>query len=152
VLVLLGLAAALAAGPGHAAEAFTAVVVRVVDGDTIAVRAGGRVEKVRYIGIDAPETRHPIRGAEPGGREASAANRRLVQGRTVRIELDVRARDRYGRLLGYVYVGDLMINAEMVRLGYAHAATVPPNVAHAALFRALEREARAASRGLWAAR
>src|SRR5689334_12864051 len=105
VLVLLGLAAALAAGPGHAAEAF------------IAVRAGGRVEKVRYIGIDAPETRHPIRGAEPGGREASAANRRLVQGRTVRIELDVRARDRYGRLLGYVYVGDLMINAEMVRLG-----------------------------------
>jgi micrococcal nuclease len=69
----------------------------------------------------------------------------------VRLELDVRARDQYGRLLAYVWVGDLMVNAELVRLGYAQVMTVPPNVRHQALFVKLQREARAAGRGLWAA-
>ena len=71
-------------------------------------------------------------------------------GKTVRLELDVRERDRYRRLLAYVYVGDVMVNAELVRLGYAHAMTVPPNVAHASRFVSLERQAREAGRGLWA--
>ncbi|MGH7266113.1 MAG: thermonuclease family protein [Candidatus Rokuibacteriota bacterium] len=67
-----------------------------MDGDTIHVRlAGGRVEKVRYIGVNTPETRHPTRGQAPGGREASQVNRRLVAGQTVRLELDVQTRDRY---------------------------------------------------------
>ena len=83
--------------------------------------------------------------------EATALNRRLVMGKTVRLELDVRERDRYRRLLAYVYVGDLMVNAELVRLGYAHAMTVPPNVAHASRFVSLERQAREAGRGLWRA-
>jgi len=83
--------------------------------------------------------------------EASALNRLLVMGKTVRLELDVRERDRYRRLLAYVYVGDLMVNAELVRLGYAHAMTVPPNVAHASRFVSLERQAREAGRGLWGA-
>ena len=126
-------------------------VVHVVDGDTIHVQCGARVEKVRYIGIDAPEIHHPIWGAEPGGREAAALNRRLVGGRHVRLELDVRTRDRYGRLLAYVWVDDLMVNAELVRLGYAQVMTVRPNVRHQALFVKLQREARAAGRGLWAA-
>jgi micrococcal nuclease len=126
-------------------------VVHVVDGDTIHVQCGARVEKVRYIGMDAPEIHHPIWGAEPGGREAAALNRRLVGGRHVRLELDVRARDQYGRLLAYVWAGDLMVNAELVRLGYAQVMTVPPNVRYQALFLKLQREARAAGRGLWAA-
>ena len=78
--------------------------------------------------------------------QATALNRLLVMGKTVRLELDVRERDRYRRLLAYVYVGDLMVNAELVRLGYAHAMTVPPNVAHASRFVSLERQAREAGR------
>jgi len=131
------------------------VVVRVVDGDTVHVRLGDRVEKVRYIGIDTPETNHPTRGAEPGGRAATEVNGRLVGERAVRLEPDVQLRDRYGRLLAYVWVtrpdgGELMVNAEMVRLGYAAVMTIPPNVRHAEMFRKLAAEAREQRRGLWA--
>src|SRR5262249_32187019 len=148
----VALAALLAMAAAAAAEPFTATVVRVVDGDTIYVDLGGHTEKVRYIGMDTPETHHPARGAEPGGREATAVNRRLVESKTVQLELDVRQRDRYGRLLAYVYVGETMVNAELVRLGYAQGMTVPPNVKSASLFLALQREAREAGRGLWASR
>lgn len=124
-------------------------VVRVVDGDTITVRLGDRVESVRYIGVNTPEVHHPKRGEEPGGREASAVNRQLVAGKQIRLELDVQARDRHGRMLAYVWVGDVMINAELVRLGYAQVMTIPPNVRHQALFVKLQRDAREARRGLW---
>ena len=124
-------------------------VVRVVDGDTIHVRIGARVEKVRYIGVNTPEVHHPTKGEEPGGREAAEVNRRLVEGQAVRLELDVQERDRYGRLLAYVWIGDLMINAELVRLGYAQVMTVPPNVRYQEVFLKLQREAREAGRGLW---
>jgi micrococcal nuclease len=73
----------------------------------------------------------------------------LVGGRRVRLELDVQERDRYGRLLAYVWIGDLMINAELVRRGYAQVMTVPPNVRYQALFLRLQRDARGAGRGLW---
>ena len=99
--------------------------------------------------MNAPEIHHSLKGEEPGGREAATANRLLVGGRHVRLELDVRARDRYGRLLAYVWIGDTMINAELVRLGYAQAMTVPPNVRYRELFVALQRDARSAGRGLW---
>jgi micrococcal nuclease len=125
------------------------VVVRVVDGDTIYVQLADRVEKIRYIGVNTPEIHHPIKGEEPGGREAAAMNRRLVGGRPVRLELDVRSRDRYGRLLAYVWLGDTMVNAELVRRGYAQVMTVPPNVRYQDLFVKLQREARDAGRGLW---
>jgi micrococcal nuclease len=148
----LALAALLTVAAAGAAPTLTATVVRVVDGDTIYVDLGGHVEKVRYIGMDTPETHHPTRGEEPGGREATAVNRRLVESKTVRLELDVRHRDRYGRLLAYVYVGETMVNAELVRLGYAQVMTVPPNVKYASLFVKLQREARDAGRGLWASR
>jgi len=131
------------------AEPIEGTVVRVVDGDTIHVRLADRVEKIRYIGVNTPEIHHPTRGEEPGGREAAEVNRRIVAGRRVRLELDVRTRDRYGRLLAYVWVGDLMVNAELVRLGYAQVMTVPPNVKHQERFVKLQREAREASRGLW---
>ena len=125
------------------------LVVKVVDGDTIHVRVDERVEKVRYIGVNASEVHHPTRGEEPGGREASDANRRLVGGRQVRLELDIQSRDRYGRLLAYVWVGDTMVNAELVRQGYAQVMTVPPNVRYQRLFLDLQRDARQAGRGLW---
>ncbi len=123
--------------------------MRVVDGDTIHVRIGARVEKVRYIGVNTPEVHHPTKGEEPGGREAAEVNRRLVEGQAVRLELDVQERDRYGRLLAYVWIGDLMINAELVRLGYAQVMTIPPNVRYQEVFLKLQREAREAGRGLW---
>ena len=125
------------------------LVVKVVDGDTIHVRVGERLEKVRYIGVNTPEVHHPRKGEQPGGREAMALNRRLAEGKTVRLELDVQLRDRYGRLLAYVWVGETMVNAELVRLGYAQVMTVPPNVRHQDLFLQLQRDARQAGRGLW---
>jgi len=126
-----------------------ATVVRIVDGDTIQVRIGDRLEKVRYIGMNAPEVHHPRKGEEPGGREASEVNRQLVGGQQVRLELDVQERDRYGRLLAYVWVGDTMVNAELVRRGYAQVMTIPPNVRYQQMFLKLQREAREAGRGLW---
>jgi micrococcal nuclease len=131
------------------AASFEGTVVRVVDGDTIHVRLAERVEKVRYIGVNTPEVHHPRKGEEPGGREAMRVNRTLVDGRKVRLETDVRARDRYGRLLAYVWVGDVMINAELLRRGYAQVMTIPPNVRHQALFVKLQRDAREGERGLW---
>jgi micrococcal nuclease len=127
------------------------LVVRVVDGDTIHVRIGERVEKVRYIGVNTPELHHPSKGEEPGGRQALDVNRRLVERKAVRLELDVQTRDRHGRLLAYVWVGDTMVNAELLRLGFAQVMTVPPNVRHQALFTKLQRDARGAGRGLWGA-
>jgi micrococcal nuclease len=143
----VGLSAHLA--PDGAQTLFGAVV-RVVDGDTIHVQLGDRVEKVRYIGMNTPETHHPSRGEEPGGREATEVNRQLVDGQRVRLELDAQVPD--GRVLAYVWVGNVMVNAELVRRGYAQVMTIPPNVKHAELFVRLQREAREAGRGLWAPR
>ena len=97
------------------------------------------------------ETKHPTRGKEPCGPAASAANRRLVEGKTVRLALDVQPWDRYQRLLAYVYVGALMVNAELVRQGSAQVATCPPNVRYADHFRQLQRDARPAGVGCWKA-
>ena len=106
-------------------------VERVIDGDTIRVRLGDRIETVRYIGVDTPETVHPTRGIEPYGLAASAFNRSLVEDRQVRLDLDVEPRDHYDRLLAYVYSDSLFVNAELIRQGYAQVMTVPPNVRYA---------------------
>lgn len=131
-----------------------AIVSRVIDGDTIELFGG---QRVRYLGIDTPETRRRIgdrwmKDPEPFGEEATEANRRLVEGRQVRLEYDVQPRDRYGRLLAYVYVGDEMINARLLEDGFAQPLTIPPNVKYTDEFRARAQQARAASRGLWAVR
>jgi micrococcal nuclease len=150
VTVLVALVAGLGLAPtASGARSLDGAVVKVVDGDTIHVQVNGRVEKVRYIGVNTPEVHHPSKGEEPGGRKAAAVNRQLVTARHVRLELDVQERDRYGRLLAYVWIGDVMVNAELVRRGYAQVMTVPPNVRHQSLFLALQREARQAGRGLW---
>jgi micrococcal nuclease len=129
----------------------TARVVRVVDGDTILVAIGGREERVRYIGVDTPETVKPRTPVQCFGKRASAENHRLVDGREVRLVTDVEARDRYGRLLAYVYrAGDgLFVNEALLRGGYATELAIAPNVRFAGRFTALTRQARAAGRGLW---
>ena len=140
----------------------TAVVTRVVDGDTIEVEVTGRNEGVgigagrvgesydlRLIGIDTPESVKPGSPVECFGREASAALKALLEGAEVRLVKDVEEVDRYQRLLRYVYIGDEMANARLVANGYAHAYTYPPNVRHSELFVQLQREARDDSRGLW---
>jgi micrococcal nuclease len=139
-------------GPGAAAAGSRiARVVRVVDGDTILVRLAGRRERLRYIGIDAPESVKPGAPVECFGPQASAFNRRLLEGEQVRLERDVSARDRYDRLLAYVYrVRDgLFVNAELVRRGFARARAYPPDTRHVARLAALERSARKEGRGLW---
>src|SRR5690606_2293302 len=123
------------------------------DGDTITVRLRGleRTEKVRLLGIDAPEVgrgRDP--GQEPWGGRAAAFARQLCLHKTVRIETDVQARDRYRRLLGYVYVGNTFVNLELVKAGHATVLTYPPNVRHVDAFVAAQRAAQAAGRGIWA--
>jgi micrococcal nuclease len=121
--------------------------VRVSDGDTVRVKLdGGREERVRYIGIDTPE----VTAGECFAAEAADFNEELVAGREVRLVLDTDERDRYGRLLAYVYAGDTFVNAELVRAGYAQPLTVPPNVRFEDRFRRLARDARRDGRGLWA--
>jgi len=137
----------IAVSPGMVA----ARVVTVVDGDTIVVSIGDEEYKVRYIGINCPETVHPQKVVECMGPEAAEANKKLVDGKHIYLEKDMSETDKYGRLLRYVWVGDVLINAELVRLGYAQASTYPPDVKYQDLFLESQQEARNAGRGLWAA-
>jgi len=121
-----------------------AQVVSVRDGDTITVLIDDRREQVRLIGIDAPEL-----DQVPWGVQARDALRGLVDGKTVRLETDVTVRDQYKRLLAYVYVGEMLVNLEMVRQGEAVIYTVPPNVAYVDDYRKAQAEAREAGRGVW---
>lgn len=122
-------------------------VVKVIDGDTITLENG---EVVRYIGIDTPETTHPSKPVQCFGKEASEKNKELVEGKMVRIEKDVSERDKYNRLLRYVWVGDIFINDYLVREGYAYASTYPPDVKYSDQFLKAQQEAREKKKGLWA--
>lgn len=132
-----------------AGASLVAEVVRAVDGDTAIVEIDGSEERLRYIGVDTPESVQPGRPVECFGKEASRANAELVEGRRVRLEIGAEPRDRYGRLLAYVRVGELMVNEELLRRGYATTLTIPPNDRYAARFRRLEQAARRAGIGLW---
>ena len=160
VAVLAGLAAVAGTcsrGDGAPAvpdEPGAAVVSRVVDGDTLRVRIGGRRETVRLIGIDTPESVKPNTPVECFAKEAAARLGELVPpGAVVRLERDVEARDRYGRLLAYVFRrrDGLFVNLALARDGFATVATYPPNVAYTTDFVAAVAEARGADRGLWGA-
>jgi len=123
-------------------------VTRVVDGDTIEIEGG---EKVRYIGIDTPETVDPRKPVQCFGIEASKKNKELVEGKTVRLEKDITDRDKYSRLLRYVWVDDLFINLELVKQGFASSYSYPPDIKYQKEFLAAEKEARETERGLWKA-
>ena len=154
-VVAAAVGAALLTGRDGAAPAEPRAgrVVSVTDGDTIRVRFGGRVERVRYIGVDTPESRRPGTPVQCFARRAAQENARLVSGRRVRLVLDVEARDRFGRMLAYVYrAGDgRFVNAALVRGGYARPLTIPPNVRFADRFARLAADARRSGRGLWSA-
>jgi micrococcal nuclease len=125
-------------------------VVRVVDGDTIKVRLdGGRTERVRYIGVDTPESVKPDTPVQCFAKRASHFNAALVAGRDVTLRTDAEERDRYGRLLAYVYANGRFVNRELVARGYARTLTIPPNVAHADEFARVAGQARSAGLGLW---
>jgi len=121
-------------------------VSKVFDGDSVVLSDG---REIRYIGIDAPET-GGNRPAEYGGKAAADLNERLVEEKSVRLEFDVETKDHYGRTLAYVYVGDTMINREIVLAGAAPAVPYPPNLRHGEELSAAMDEARRARRGLWA--
>ena len=121
-------------------------IARVVDGDTVVTITG---ERIRYIGIDTPETVHPYKAVEFYGKEASNKNKSLVEGKTVELEKDVSNKDKYGRTLAYIWLGNEMINAKLVAEGYAYAYTYPPDVKHSEYFVALQRLAQQNKLGLW---
>lgn len=128
-------------------------VVRIVDGDTIIIDRGQGRERLRYIGINSPESIKPDTPVEFMAKEASAANAALVEGATVQLESDVSDRDRFDRLLRYVWLragdGWIFVNLELVRQGYAQVSTFPPDVRWRDVFRDAQRGARDSGLGLW---
>lgn len=126
-----------------------AVVTRVVDGDTIRVEIEGVEYRVRYIGIDAPETGESGAPTECFSPEATERNRRLVEGQTVGLEKDISESDGFDRLLRYVWVEDRMVNAVLVEEGYALARRYPPDTRHADQLAARQAQAQEAALGIW---
>ena len=122
------------------------LVTRVIDGDTIEIEGG---QRVRYIGIDTPETVDPRKPVQCFGIEASSKNKELVSGKRVRLEKDVSETDKYGRLLRYVYVGDTFVNLELVKRGYAYAYSYPPDIKYQNQFTDVQRLAKEQNVGLW---
>ena len=126
-------------------------VDRVVDGDTIVVLMNGTEEKIRLIGVDTPESVHPDPDRNvPYGKVAADYTRSRLLGQQVYLEYDVETRDKYGRILAYVWIGDEMFNRTLLSEGHAMLATFPPNVRYVDEFTVLQAEAREAGRGLWA--
>jgi micrococcal nuclease len=161
ILLFPALTAARSISPDRGPD----TVVQIVDGDTLTIQHNGRAQKIRLIGIDAPESRinnktkkDAARGNEDldtitkMGKEATRFVKKIVKpGDPISIEFDKQTRDKYGRLLGYVYLSNgKMLNEEIVKAGYANLMTYPPNVKYQDRFLKAYREARENSRGLWA--
>lgn len=124
-------------------------VIGIVDGDTIHVSIGDDEYFLRYIGIDCPESKHPRKPVEWMAPEAAEANHKLVEGKTVLLEQDVSNTDRYNRLLRYVWIGDMMVNEELVRQGFAYSKAYEPDTKYQNLLNKAEQEAKVAKRGVW---
>jgi micrococcal nuclease len=136
-------------------------ITRVIDGDTAYARfPGGRERKVRFIGVDAPEINHPVKGIEPFGPVAEAYTRSKLEGELLWLEIDTRERDQYGRILAYLWLSipeeiseseirEKMFNARLLIEGYAFQVIFPPNVKYVDYFTLFSAEARDNNRGLW---
>lgn len=156
LLALFGVIVVVATATTHARAGRTTgvTVERVIDGDTVVVRLPGGEEHVRLVGIDTPETVDPRKPVQCFGKEASNRTKALLpKGTAVRLERDVEARDKYGRLLAYLYRDEdgMFVNLDLAEEGYARPLTIPPNVAYADRFAAAAAEAQQAGRGLWRA-
>ncbi len=133
-------------------QSATTKVTRVIDGDTVELE---NKQKVRYIGIDTPELHDPRKPVECFAKEAFEKNKQLVEGKEIKLEKDVSDKDKYGRLLRYVFIQQeatstpLFVNEYLVREGYAHASTFPPDVKYAELFKQAQQEAMSEEKGLW---
>ena len=154
-LVGVGLSLLMSCGSGATMENKVLItILKVIDGDTVDIDVDGRTERVRLIGVNTPETKHPTKPIECFGPEASAYLKQLLpRGTAVRIERDVEARDRYGRLLLYLYLGsnDLFINLDLVSRGYGTPMSIEPNTFHRNNFVRAAAQAEAANVGLWKA-
>lgn len=150
-VLAVAVAGMLRATNGGGTPPATGTVERVVDGDTVIVRSGGAEERVRLLGIDTPETVDPDRPVGCYGPQASAYTKHLLTGRSVSLVYDRELHDRYDRLLAYVYLRGVFVNARLVELGFARTLSIPPNTARATELASLERQAAIAGRGLWGA-
>jgi endonuclease YncB( thermonuclease family) len=145
ILVIALIFVALCSSPGQAREK-EFVVTKVIDGNTVMLENG---DTVRYLGIDAPHLKKSEGGPQFYAREAAKFNKSIVLLKKVRLELDVDKKDAQGRILAYVYVKNVFVNGELVRLGYARAAVSPPNVKHRDLLLRYQKEAAVRYAGLW---
>lgn len=127
----------------------TASVLAVIDGDTIEVLLNGEKERVRYIGVDTPEFNYETGENDCYAQEAKQENQDLVAGKIVRLETDTSDRDKYGRLLRYVYIDDVFVNRHLVQAGMARAIYIKPDVAYYSDFKQVEEAAQAKDAGIW---
>lgn len=150
---IAALCAALAlAGAPATAQNETAVVTRIVDGDTVEATVGGVPTTIRYIGVDTPESKKPNTPVQCYALEATEVNKALVQGQTVLLERDRTNIDRFGRMLRYVYLADgRMVNEELIKLGAGFAKRYKPDTKHAVKLETAQRTAQSTRAGLWGA-
>lgn len=142
--LIIAIAFVLGVASPSLAETLTGIVTKVADGDTVTLKADGKEERIRLIGIDAPE-----KAQAPWGMRAKDFTTKLAMGKQARVKTDVTPRDKYGRLLGYLYVGETFVNLELVRQGFALVYTYPPNVAHTDEFVSAQRDAREKALNIW---
>lgn len=149
VLLPLQVGPAWSQEPGRP-RTLPAAVVKIVSGDTIHVFVNGDVERVRYIGVIAPDPGDgKPQSGDPQGREALEFNRGLTNAKNVRLELDVQERDPEGRLLAYIWIGDVLVNAEMIGQGFGQVTVGGPNIRHQETLLRRQEQARAAKLGIW---
>jgi micrococcal nuclease len=150
VPILLAAGCSSSSAHGLPSEAVDLVpILKVTDGDTLHVRYRGRDERVRLIGVNTPEVSWYGGQGECFGEEAGRYAQTRLTGRSVTLEFDVDLRDRYGRLLAYVFLGPELFNLTLIQQGYARADPVPPDTRMAGTFASAEAEARRTERGLW---
>lgn len=127
-----------------------ATLVEVTDGDTLKVKVDGKEEKVRLLLIDTPETVHPEKEEQPFGKDASNFVKKQVAKGNISLELDVSERDKYGRLLAYVWIGDKMLNEQLLEYGLARIVYIyPPNTKYVDQFEEIQKQARTEAKGIW---
>ena len=150
VIALLTLTFAEVSGGAYGQPAGApAYVTRVVEGNVIYAARGQQLEAIRYIGVGVPFIAHPTRGSEPYAAVVMDMNRQLVEGKWIRLAFDAQPRDEHGRLLAYVWVDDVFVNAALLYRGYAEAERSAVNTRYATYFQSLEADARRTGRGLW---